>query len=109
MLKLEHLIVYAISSYGKYLDRLDEMAEIGRRINVRKVVPSDNSGRFFLEGQMYLDNGTPIILPNMFAPLGFPSDLFFDLLKEKGDEPFTIDLSPEFMKPVHQLHQMLSL
>lgn len=109
MLNLEHLIIYVMSSYGEYLPTISEMAEIGRKAIVYELDPSDNSGRFLLEGDLYIDDEIPIVLPTMFAPLGFPSDLFFDLLKEKGDKAFTIDLSPEFMEPVHQLHQMLSL
>lgn len=109
MLKLEHLIIYVMSSYGEYLSVIDEMAHIGRWINVYELDPSDNSGRFLLEGVLYIDDEIPIVLPTMFAPLGFPDDMLMDLLKEKGDKPFVISLSPEFMKPVHHLHQVLSL
>lgn len=109
MLKLEHLIVYVISSYGKYLANIDEMAHIGRKIKVYELDPSDNSGRFLLEGVLYVDNWNLIVLPTMFAPLGFPDEIFMDLLKEKKDRPIVINLSSEFMDIVYQLHHMLSL
>lgn len=106
MLKLEHFVIYDVSHYGYFLEKLDDISKQGLRcyiseINISSSILGDGLCFNYVLSFEDWDDFTSDDLP--------VSDYVMTMIKEfkerdVDDLPFVLD--EDFMEVVHQYHNM---